>query len=202
MKKLTIAVVTLLCLVVCNQNVEAQMLPASEDRTFEITMSPFAANPVSFTEFKMRMFQSEDMALRVRADLNYSSNRVDEDERSSQFYIMVAPGVEYHTLQSERLSVYYGGELGLQFRTSRVHMDDVTNKNVNNNDLFGIGVNAFAGLDIYFLERLYTGVEVGYGLTFISYLDAEINDNVMDDDRRDITLNRNLNPRFRFGIKF
>ena len=74
--------------------------------------------------------------------------------------------------------------------------------NVNGGEHFGIGINALAGLDIHFLQRLYTGLEVGYGFDVRSSLDEERNGNTIERDGRQVVLGSFFYPRFRLGIRF
>lgn len=202
MNKKLLAVCTLLFLLINFQNADAQNLPSSGDKTIELMIAPFSSSPISFNEFRFRMFRSQDMALRARGDIYYTSDRMDEDNKDTEFYIALAPGIEWHVLQDERYSVYYGAELELALRTSRQHRGDETNKNMNGDDYFGFALNALAGIDFHFLERLYTGIELGYGLSFRSYRDAEVNGNVIENDASDFYLGRFASSRFRLGFRF
>ncbi len=181
----------------------AQELPDAGDRTFEVTVAPFDGSPVSFGEFRLRSFQSTDSAFRLRADVDYESRRTGENQRRSRLMLEVAPGIEWHAFQYDRLSVYYGAELGLRYRTSRDQISaDITNRNNNPAGFFGVDLNALAGLDLHFLQRLYTGVEVGYGIRFTNYLDQEINDQDVEVNRRDLDIGTFAQPRFRLGFRF
>ena len=106
MKKVLITVISLLLAFCFNEQADAQNLPGGGDRTFEITTSPFSENPVSFNEVRLRMFQSQDRALRIRGSINYLSERTSEEDRDSELRIALAPGMEWHVLQHERVSVF------------------------------------------------------------------------------------------------
>lgn len=181
----------------------AQNLPSEGDKTFEVMISPFSSSPISFEQFRFRSFQGSDMTYRLRGNLRYDSDRSGEFSRESEFYLELAPGVEWHAFQYNRLSMYYGGELDLTYNTSRQQIsEDRTDKNPNLTDYFGVGVNAIVGLDVHFLQRLYTGMEVGYGLQMRNYLDAEINGNTVENEGREISLGSFFYPRLRLGVTF
>lgn len=184
-------------------HLSAQNLPSDNDKTFEVMVSPFSSSPIAFDQLRFRAFQSSDMAYRLRGNLGYDSSRAGENQRSSQFQIEVAPGVEWHAFQYNRISMYYGGELRLMYATTRNQVnEDRTDRNTNSSGFFGIGVNALVGLDVHFLQRLYTGMEVGYGLQMVNFLDAEVAGETVSNDRRDISLGTFYYPRLRLGVRF
>ncbi len=189
------------------QHSYAQELPSSGTRTFEILVSPMANNPVTFNEVRVRTFRSHDSALRLRADIFYESERADETTRDTWFDISLAPGKEWHVMQSGRFSGFYGAEIPLRYATSRQHREDAqgnsfTNKNNQGGEHFGIGVSAFAGLDAHFLDMLYAGVEVHYMVLYRDYLDGEVNNTTFDNDARDLVFGSTPVGRFRLGIAF
>ena len=185
------------------QHSHSQELPTADDRTFEITIAPFEGSPVSFNQFRLRSFQSTDTAWRLRADIDYESRRTGENQRRSRLDLEVAPGIEWHAFQLDRISAYYGAELGLRYRTSRDEISaEIVNRNNNPAGFFGVDLNALAGLDLHFLQRLYTGVEVGYGIRFTNYLDQQVNDQDVEVDRRDLDIRTMAQPRFRLGFRF
>jgi len=194
--------VLLMFALISTQDTEAQELPSSGDRTFEITVSPFSGSPVSFTNFRLRQFQSADNALRLRANMSYTSERMDDDNRDSQFSLLLAPGMEWHAFQQDRISIFYGVELPINYLTSREHREDYTNKNTNGNEHFGIGLNGLVGMDVHFLQRLYAGFEVSYGFAYRSYLDGEYMDQDFDNDSSEFVLSSSAVSQFRFGFRF
>lgn len=196
-------ILTFVLLLLCNLNTaSAQDVAGSGDRTFEIGVTPFSDNPVSFNQFRLRTFPDDNTAYRTRGAITYQSDREDEDRRTSNFQLNLAPGIEWHFFSHDRISVYYGAELPISYRTTRRERDDETDRNYDGNGFFGLGLNAITGMDMHFLQRLYTGIEVGYGLNYRSYLDAEIGGEDVDIDRATFTLGTFAFPNFRFGIRF
>ncbi|MEX1122264.1 MAG: hypothetical protein WED82_09035 [Balneolales bacterium] len=199
MKKHLLPLITLGCFLLSINNAAAQNLPSENDKTFEVMVSPFSSSPISFEQFRFRTFQSSDKAYRLRGDINYDSSRQSENQSDSEFEFTIAPGIEWHAFRYDRISLYYGGELMLNYETNRTQVsEDRTDKEGS----FGVGLNAIAGLDVHFLQRLYTGMEVGYGLQMRSFLDSEIAGNTVENDRREISLGTFYLPRFRFGVTF
>lgn len=194
---------TLVLLFLWNHNpAVAQDVAGSGDRTFEIGVTPFSGNPISFNQFRLRTFPDDNTAYRVRGAITYQSDREDEDFRTSSFQLNVAPGIEQHFFSYNRISLYYGAELPISYRTTRREREDETDKNYDGEGFFGIGLNAITGMDMHFLQRLYTGIEVGYGLNYRSFLDAEIGGEDIDIDRSTFTLGTFAFPNFRLGIRF
>lgn len=194
---------TAMAFILLNSNeASAQQVAESGDRTFEVGVTPFSSSPVSFNQLRLRMFQADDTAYRVRGFVNYQSERAHENRRDSRTDINLAPGIEWHFFNYENISLYYGAELPLSYRTSRSFREDETWKNTNPIGFFGVGVSALAGMDLHFLQRLYTGLEVNYGLNFRSYFDQEAGDQTQEIDANELTLGPNAYPNFRLGIRF
>lgn len=129
---------------------QAQVLPEPESWTFEVGVNPLADEPVFIDRIRVRNFDSHDVAYRLGADLRLISTVQPDDSRHSDFRVAVAPGIEWHALQYERISAYYGAEAVVRYNSA--------------GSRFGVDLNALAGVDVHFLERFYAGAEVGYGL--------------------------------------
>ncbi|MEX0681549.1 MAG: hypothetical protein WD097_09220 [Balneolales bacterium] len=184
------------------KSADAQMLPSNGDRTFEITVSPFSSSPVSFSHLRIRTFNSQNTAMRMRAGLNYLNESQNEDNSNSRLSILLAPGMEWHPIQEGRLSIYYGVEVPISYVTTRENVDGVKNVNNDGGEHFGLGLNSLLGFDIHFLERLYTGVEISYGLRYRSFLDAELNGNEIENNGSDISFSNSAISQFRLGFTF
>ncbi len=210
MKKTIISAIVLTFALGCIQYeyAEAQHLPSSGDRTFEVTVSPFTGVPVIFNEVRFRMFRSPDSALRLRTNITYESDRFDDDTRDMEFSLALAPGMEWHAIRRERIAVYYGAEIPISYRTSQQEYvwagDDIVDKNTIGNEHFGIGVMGVTGFDIHFLGVLYTGAEVRYGFMYRSFLDQEVRGDVFRNDGSDFVFGPQAGAlgRFRLGFTF
>jgi len=141
-----------LLLLLTTTHAQSQNLPEPGNWTFEIGLIPLGDQPVEFSHFRLRTFRSNDVAYRLGADFRMMSQELPNGDRETHIDFMVAPGIEKHFYQSDRISAYYGAEIGVRYRSADEQLD--------------AALNAIAGVDIHFLSRLYTGVEIGYGFHF------------------------------------
>lgn len=104
--------------------------PASGDRTAEVGLNlQTGTAPISYNvpELRFRMFKSDDMAYRLRANIGSMSRSYSQDvggvaweaTDNSGFNIAIAPGIEKHFAGTKRLSPYVGAELAISFGTGR-----------------------------------------------------------------------------------
>jgi outer membrane protein W len=164
---------------------------SANDRNVEVQYAgPFADSPFSIDGIKLRYFNTDNTALRLRANItSTSSSTVTQQENSdskllelkkkeSSFQFMVAPGYEMHFSATNRLSPYIGGEAVIDYLSSSVRTESQDenavyySKTSNGTDpgYFGFSLNGVAGFDFYVTKSLYLGVEVNYGLTLKSNL--------------------------------
>lgn len=164
----------------------------------EVNFNPFTANPFTFNYLKARMFLSESMALRLGLDLNsYSetqnavfnqgtSNEIIEATKNSFFVFGLHGGLEFHMPGTEKLSPYYGAEVGFVMKSAST---DITNYNGvdkqtlsctgvwgdgSNSGYTRFGLNIFVGADYYIAKHLYMGAELCLGLQSTSFKDQTI----------------------------
>ncbi len=174
--------------------------PMSGDRTAEVGLSlQTGTAPISYNvpELRFRMFKSDDMAYRLRANIGSMSRTYSADiggvaweaKDNSGFNIALAAGVEKHFAGTKRLSPYVGAEVGISFGTGRsveATNDDapvfagfgsgITAGNVAAGNkyeqtfgsTFGLGIGAVMGADYYVADGVYVGVEFGLGLINIT----------------------------------
>lgn len=164
-----------------------------EDKSLELQFDPgaiFGSNGGNIFSnglgVRMRFFQSESMAYRLNALLNFrNENEITQDadntlgdeelrRKETDFDFFVMPGFEKHFASSKRLSPYIGAEAIIGFRTS-IEKDqtqfggdviEVKTKNGNLDDGIVIGAGAVAGVDFYVAKKLYLGLELNYSLTY------------------------------------
>lgn len=129
---------------------QAQVLPEPDSWTFEVGFNPMSDNPVVFERIRVRNFDEQQVAYRMGADIRILSSVQPDDTRHTDLRLAVAPGIEWHVIQYERISAYYGAEAVIRYASP--------------DNRFGVDLNALAGVDVHFLERFYAGAEVGYGL--------------------------------------
>ena len=133
---------------------------------------------------KVRYFLTEELA--VRASLNFYNNTttdfsyvnngnkdIETKQTNSYSNFGIAPGLEYHLFSTEKLSIYAGAELGVDFRSASYDEENddndakVSTKGTNlNGDHSGLafGASIFTGIDYYVISnKLYIGAELGLG---------------------------------------
>jgi hypothetical protein len=195
-------------------NAQSEYKPAAGDKTIEVQLIPFNDEaPIQISGFRLRSFSTESMAYRLTVNIGYSSETEDPDfqgpdadndgiqdfetvDKSSTFGIMIKPGFENHWAGTERLSPYWGAELGLgYFRESMTNESygDVNLGSDADNDLdptndpsesqvyedeqsessLVIQANFLLGVDYYFTQKMYLGTEVGFGLQYTNLGDIE-----------------------------
>jgi len=174
--------------------------PVAGDRTAEVGLNlQTGTAPISYNvpELRFRMFKSEDMAYRLRANIGSMSRTYSQDiggvaweaKDNSGINIALAAGVEKHFAGTKRLSPYIGAEVGINFGTGRTveaTNDDapvfagfgsgITSGNVAAGNkyeqkfgsTFGLGIGAVMGADYYVADGVYVGVEFGLGLINIT----------------------------------
>lgn len=142
---------------------------------------------------KFRVFNSEQSAFRAGLDISFLNvtdilqqediPNGDEELRGtiSSFSIMLKPGYEKHFGDNARLSPYIGiqGLLGYSSSAAIEERQNATTVYLvmwrNDPSMVGygsidIGVGVFAGVDYYFVKKLYLGIEIGYGAQYSNRL--------------------------------
>ena len=180
------------------------------NKTIEVKFNPgsiFATGGDQFTLFdglKLRSFSSETSALRLGVDLTLNSEteittqesdtQKELKTKTSDFSLMLKPGMEKHFAGTDRLSPYVGAQalIGLSSESTNVESGgasdaDIETLKTKNGDAtkktgltFGLG--AFAGVDYYFAKKLYIGAEVGYGFKYTGNAKTVVENSALDGD--------------------
>jgi len=145
---------------------------------------------------KFRSFLTESSAIRVGVNISFflatdiiqqsntENNLKELKSKSSSFSLMIQPGYEKHFKGTKRLSPYIGVQGLIGFRTTKYIEENQKNSLVYtktwNNDPnklgygnLDIGLGVFAGIDYYFIKKLYMGIEIGYGIQYSSLLNTK-----------------------------
>lgn len=159
------------------------------EKNFEVLFAPLGGSPIGLDGIKYRNFTSTNTAFRVAVFVGFNTNTDvsigfgggngeggSEKELktiTSDFDISIRPGLEYHLNGTDRISPYYGFEGVISFGTSSKKEDQVIENDIkrlktNSEGAFGVGANAFAGVDFYIANNLYIGAEFGLGIFFES----------------------------------
>lgn len=164
----------------------AQFKPKGGEKTLEVNFAPLGGSPVSINGIKVRSFVDETTAYRLGLNINYASTKTRSGttadgstemyDKSSILGITLQPGIEKHMSGTNRLSPYMGAILDIGFQSSSDvneyegatanAIETVTTKGTNG--FFRIGANAVAGADYYISNKVYMGVELGYGLQLVN----------------------------------
>lgn len=211
--------------------------PAAGDKTIEVNFTPFGGSPVSINGLKFRSFTSETSAFRLGINISYSSKSLDPNyegldidldgipdietiDKNSSLGIHLEPGIEKHFAGTERLSPYVGGVVTIGFNKStdkdQTYVDD-TNDGINNGNVYEIktkdgsldlGLRAVLGADWYFTQKMYLGVEVGYGFLYSSVSDTKVESDAPNSKEivtprgSDFQIGATFNSALRLGYAF
>ena len=140
-------------------------------------------NPISFTDgLKLRGFLSKSFAVRgtfalsLSPTTNYTNSSTSPNfeykEKTNVTSFCITPGVEYHFVKLEKVSIYTGIEVGFgqqkaSYKETREGSDnwmvEITGSDDNgkrSNTSIKSGV--FVGMDYYITNHLYIGTELGF----------------------------------------
>ena len=172
------------------------------DRSFEVNFDPgriFGSNPGSQFSLlnggiKYRSFYSDNLAYRIGLNFSFGSttmiiqqkdtalDRLELKDRYTGFSLMLKPGLEKHFTGTKRLSPYIGVQGLIGFSTTFNEFENQHSNKVyvhkwkNNPGTFNVGAGVFAGIDYYFVKKLYLGIEIGYGLEYRKSLKIKYTD--------------------------
>jgi outer membrane protein W len=150
-------------------------------KSMEVQFAPLGGNPISISGIKFRSFTTETSAFRANVFLGYNStstptaastDTLELNDRTSNFNLVLRPGLEWHLVGTDKLSPYYGAELliGLSSNGTKNDVydgDDVQEITTSQMDL-SFGANAVAGVDYYFAQNIFLGAEFGFGFQLTS----------------------------------
>lgn len=240
MKKKVLLVAAIFTAAFFTTEVQAQdYKPVAGEKTVEVNFTPFGGSPISISGLKFRSFTSETSAFRLGINLAYSSTSedpqlIDTDldgendeelvDKNSSFGIRLEPGIEKHFAGTERLSPYIGGVATIGFSKTTITDENYGDADLTDTSVEGevyedktkdgsldLGVRLVLGADWYFTEKMYLGVEVGYGVLYSSKNDTKYEYGVtIDPDNRpedaprgsDLKIGPTFNSALRLGYAF
>ena len=176
MKKSTIILITILTTSLTSYTQKQEQ----GDALVELEFSPLGASPLKITNLKARYFKSDDLALRIGLFLGGSSTptysepySIELTSKTSNFNFNFRPGIEKHFEGTDKLSPYIGGEMSFAINrdvsSTQSHwaldtLEIQTQKNTASKST--IGLNVFTGADIYLTDKIFLGVEIGFGFQY------------------------------------
>lgn len=161
-------------------------------------------NPISITSgpvvnlgLKARYFLNEKWAIRLNIpmeslsthSISYgqsptSTEDIKQTTKDRAFEFGIIPGFEYHIGNMDRVSPYFGAELGIISRSVGGEIKNynydtkssykIKGSNIDGDDFstFGFTVALLAGVDVYVTKGLYLGAE--FGLAYGTYRSGKI----------------------------
>ena len=143
-----------------NEAASASLKPEEGSFITEVAFCPFTNNSTSLENGRLNAayMLTDNLAVRAGLGFGFGKTKNDDAEAKSNTFSF-APGIVYSFDGTPKFSPYVGGELIV--RTSKEKVGDETTSEKN-----GFGVQAFTGMNYYFSQNLYVGVEFGIGFSF------------------------------------
>lgn len=190
--------------------------PDARGISVEVNFTPFTNPPLSIDYIKARYFINQSIAVRTGFSLAFDHNTVDNYTTQNAFQLSIVPGIEKHFKGTDKLSPYIGAEIDLGLlnsgTTSTADGNTVTvtgawtdsTGKVSNRGYFRFGLNAVAGVDYYFTQHFYAGLEIAYGFRMISSSDVYSSEAGSDVDKggTSISFGPSINHALRLGFIF
>ena len=216
-----------ICLFIAEANAQKAV---QKDLTIEATLNlQVGGAPINFqiSEIRMRYFLKNNIAVRTKFAFNFLNN-TDYDYnvitpnippftlKSESSNFNVALGLEKHFTGTDKLSPYFGGEVGFGLNSNSLNGINTENGQYYSeggtftSQTVG-GNNFYAGLvfgaDYYFIQSIYIGAELGYGFAINNYGKRETWNSsstsiVKNSLGSGMGFGLQANPGIRIGIKF
>ncbi len=174
----------------------------------EFTASPFENTQAFLTPgFVRAKFLFGPIGARLGFMASVNNNETDPTTVLHSGYFDLRPGGEFH-FRMGKASPYAGVEAIIQQQssnknsTSELGVANATNENGANQAFFGYGGGLFTGVDYYWGENFYFGIEVGVEAINRSYKSVEMAGQEIIEPTNDLMINTNLSNAFKFGFTF
>jgi len=148
-----------------------------ENVTLELEFAPLGASPLKISSLRGRYFIDDIQAFRLSLYMGgkYTPTKEEEEgqptliSKDKTFDFVFRPGYEYHFEGTDKLSPYLGTEVYYALSTTNnSYQGAIGNEVQTTTTKFAkstLGLNILAGGDYYFTDKVYLGVELGFGLT-------------------------------------
>ena len=145
--------------------------------TLELEFAPLGASPLKISSLRGRYFIDEIQAFRLSLYMGgkYTPTKEEEEgqptliNKDKTFDFVFRPGYEYHFEGTDKLSPYLGTEVYYALSTTNnSYQGAIGNEVQTTTTKFAkstLGLNILAGGDYYFTDKVYLGVELGFGFT-------------------------------------
>lgn len=156
-----------------SQNVNSNK-PAPGSFSMEVAFTPFtnSDSPVALENGRLNAAYSINEKLGVRLGLGWGVYSKKTEQTALGFtvegkehtnVISLAPGVVYSFNGTAKMTPYIGGELTFRHSTEYTEVNGEKSAKANYN---AVGLQAFTGMNYYFTQNVYVGVEVGVGFNY------------------------------------
>jgi hypothetical protein len=166
-------IITICTILTCNL-VSAQKQDEG-NYTIEMELAPLGSEPLKINSIRLRKFTSDNTALRLstfiggkRTPSINSIGSVDLKSVSSNVDFSIRPGIEKHFEGTSKLSPFIGSELFLGLGSTSQSSESIWGDNQimtteTKSKTSSLGLNIVCGADYYFSDKIYLGIEMGYG---------------------------------------
>jgi hypothetical protein len=171
MKKVLFLAVSLFAAVfAANAEESGSVKPAAGKVNVEVGFCPFSnlGGEVGLENGRLNGGYSINNNISVRAGLGWNVKSTDDeatDTKTDNRTISFAPGITYSFKGTNKFTPYIGGELIFEAGNDKTKVNGTTTEDLDNR---GFGVDAFTGMNYYFSQNLYVGVEFGIGFMYTS----------------------------------
>ena len=179
-----------------SQNTAGGYKPDEGSFSVEVAFVPFSNSsaPVFLENGRLNCAYSfsDNLALRLGLGWGVNTKKVEElgvEAKNHNNTISVAPGIVYSFDGTPRLTPYIGGELVFRHSSSYQEVGGTKGDKAKSNT---IALQAFTGMNYYFTQNAYVGVEVGVGFSYTK--DA--------DDSKTVNFAPYAQPAIRLGWAF
>lgn len=148
--------------------------------TLELEFAPLGSEPLKINSLRARYFLNETLALRTsifiggkrNASTTFNSDStLTFNNSNGNLDFALRPGIEHHFTLSNKLSSYIGGEFYYGYNSTnnlaQTPNSDNTVMTIQQKQYSSsFGINVLSGTDFYFSEKIYLGVELGFGFLY------------------------------------
>ncbi len=147
---------------------------------------------------KLRLVGNHNIIHRISFNISYNSQSFNQlpktDVRGSEYGGAISYGIEKYYTPAERLLTYVGGDVSIGYARQSIIADSSSAQNA-----YGAGIRVFTGADYYVLPKVYLGIELGWGLGYYHYGEAEFNNRRTTANNNDFLVTPYITPVFRLG---
>lgn len=194
-----------------NVNAEASQETASQNASngnkpgvgtfsLEVAFTPFTneSSPVALENGRLNAAYSFNDKLSARLGLGWGVVTKKTEQSVGGFgvkgeehsnVISIAPGIVYSFDGTAKMTPYIGGELTFRHSSYYTEVSGHKSDKVKEN---AVGLQAFTGMNYYFTQNVYVGVEVGVGFNYSKSAD----------DTKTVTFAPYAQPAIRLGWAF